>query len=180
MNMTRIGIAAIGMALVMGAAACTLPPPTATPPSSHDPTVVESPVNLWDKNGDGLLTVGFAQSGSESKWRMLNSESFKSFFVSTNGFQLVFRDADGDDAQQKADVLDFITQGVEVIIITPVTPKAGNRSCKRSRPQEYRSSTLIGNLRDWNSTTSSTSAIACEEKPTIWWNGSRTMSTTIA
>ena len=43
---------------------------------------------------DGLITVGFAQTGSESGWRSANTESMKAAFSEENGFKLVFNAAD--------------------------------------------------------------------------------------
>ena len=40
--------------------------------------------------GDELITVGFAQTGSESGWRSANTESMKAAFSEENGFKLVF------------------------------------------------------------------------------------------
>jgi len=80
-----------------------------------------SDMGAWDTNGDGIIVVGFAQTGSESGWRTANSQSFRDFFVPANGFDLKFGDANGDDATQKAQVRDFISQGVEVIVIQPLS-----------------------------------------------------------
>ena len=37
---------------------------------------------------DGVITVGFAQTGSESGWRAANTESMKEAFSAENGFEL--------------------------------------------------------------------------------------------
>ena len=49
-----------------------------------------------------LVTVGFAQTGSESGWRSANTESMKEAFSEDNGFELVFNAADNDPAAQIA------------------------------------------------------------------------------
>ena len=74
-----------------------------------------------DTNGDGVITVGFAQVGAESGWRTANTQSYKDYFVAANGFNLVFADANQDADKQKQDVRDLISQGVEVIDLAPVT-----------------------------------------------------------
>ena len=71
-------------------------------------------------DGDGLITVGFAQTGSESGWRSANTESMKAAFSEENGFDLVFNAADNDPAAQIAAVRDFINQGVDAIVIAPI------------------------------------------------------------
>lgn len=67
-----------------------------------------------------LVTVGFAQTGSESGWRSANTESMKAAFSEENGFELVFNAADNDPAAQIAAVRSFINQGVDAIVIAPI------------------------------------------------------------
>ena len=69
---------------------------------------------------DELITVGFAQTGSESGWRSANTESMKTAFSTENGFDLVFNAADNDPAAQIAAVRSFINQGVDAIVIAPI------------------------------------------------------------
>lgn len=68
----------------------------------------------------GPITVGFAQTGSESGWRSANTESMKAAFSSENGFDLIFNAADNDPAAQIAAVRDFINRGVDAIVIAPI------------------------------------------------------------
>ncbi len=69
---------------------------------------------------DGLITVGFAQTGSESGWRAANTESMKTAFSAENGFELVFNAADNKIEAQIAAVRSFINQGVDAIVIAPI------------------------------------------------------------
>jgi simple sugar transport system substrate-binding protein len=73
-----------------------------------------------DGGDDGPITVGFAQTGSESGWRSANTESMKTAFSAENGFELIFNAADNDPAAQIAAVRDFINQGVDAIVIAPI------------------------------------------------------------
>jgi len=73
-----------------------------------------------DGGGDELISVGFAQTGSESGWRSANTESMKAAFSAENGFELTFNAADNDTAAQIAAVRDFINQGVDAIVIAPI------------------------------------------------------------
>jgi simple sugar transport system substrate-binding protein len=81
-----------------------------------------------DKDGDGanaggdgkVITVGFAQTGSESGWRSANTESMKTAFSEANGFKLVFNAADNDPAAQIQAVRSFINQKVDAIVIAPI------------------------------------------------------------
>ncbi len=70
-------------------------------------------------SGD-VITVGFAQTGSESGWRSANTESMKTAFSKDNGFDLVFNAADNDPAAQIAAVRSFINQKVDAIVIAPI------------------------------------------------------------
>ncbi|SFS14459.1 simple sugar transport system substrate-binding protein [Microbacterium sp. cf046] len=69
---------------------------------------------------DGPISVGFAQTGSESGWRSANTESMKTAFSEENGFDLTFNAADNDPAAQIAAVRSFINQGVDAIVIAPI------------------------------------------------------------
>ena len=69
---------------------------------------------------DGVITVGFAQTGSESGWRAANTESMKTAFSEENGFELVFNAADNKIEAQIAAVRSFINQGVDAIVIAPI------------------------------------------------------------
>jgi ABC-type sugar transport system substrate-binding protein len=69
---------------------------------------------------DEVITVGFAQTGSESGWRSANTESMQTAFSKENGFNLVFNAADNDPAAQIAAVRSFINQGVDAIVIAPI------------------------------------------------------------
>ena len=70
--------------------------------------------------GDDVITVGFAQTGSESGWRSANTESMQTAFSEENGFKLIFNAADNKIEAQIAAVRGFITQGVDAIVIAPI------------------------------------------------------------
>jgi simple sugar transport system substrate-binding protein len=73
-----------------------------------------------DGGGDETITVGFAQTGSESGWRSANTESMKTAFSEDEGFELIFNAADNDPAAQISAVRDFISRGVDAIVIAPI------------------------------------------------------------
>jgi len=70
--------------------------------------------------GDEVITVGFAQTGSESGWRAANTESMKAAFSPENGFELIFNAADNKIEAQISAVRNFINQGVDAIVIAPI------------------------------------------------------------
>ncbi|WP_434811985.1 ABC transporter substrate-binding protein [Microbacterium sp. bgisy189] len=71
--------------------------------------------------GDDVIKVGFAQTGSESGWRAANTESMKRAFSAENGFELIFNAADNKQEAQISAVRNFINQGVDAIVIAPIT-----------------------------------------------------------
>jgi len=119
--LVKFGVVAFGVALAVGLTAWgnSFGPDRSTP--AHPSGLTETSYD-WDTNGDHMLTVGFAQAGSGSGWRLANSQSFKNYFIEANGFKLLSGDANGDDATQKAQVRDFITEGAEVIVLAPIGP----------------------------------------------------------
>jgi len=101
--------------LALAAAACGGDDATETTAASGDTATTQAA-----DSGGGTVTVGFAQTGSESGWRSANTESMKTAFAAENGFDLVFNAADNDPAAQIAAVRSFINQGVDAIVIAPI------------------------------------------------------------
>ncbi|MCR6711533.1 MAG: ABC transporter substrate-binding protein [Demequina sp.] len=87
--------------------------------SGDDPTSGNT-ANAGGNGGGDLITVGFAQTGSESGWRSANTDSMKAAFSKENGFDLIFNAADNDTAAQITAVRSFINQGVDAIVIAPI------------------------------------------------------------
>lgn len=75
-----------------------------------------------NKNKDSqskLISVGYAQVGSESNWRIANTESFKKVFSEENGYQLFVDIADQKQEKQIESIEKFIDQKVDYIVIAP-------------------------------------------------------------
>ena len=70
---------------------------------------------------DYLITVGISQSGEESSWKDANTASFMDTFVKSNGYEAVYADAGSDQEKQIEDVKGFIKQGVDYIILNPIS-----------------------------------------------------------
>lgn len=70
---------------------------------------------------DYLITVGISQSGEESSWKDANTVSFMDTFVKSNGYEAVYADAGSDQEKQIEDVEGFIKQGVDYIILNPIS-----------------------------------------------------------
>jgi simple sugar transport system substrate-binding protein len=65
------------------------------------------------------VRLGYAQVGSESQWRISNTKSIvqaaKDFDI-----ELLYRDADQDQETQKAYIREFIAEGVDAILLSPI------------------------------------------------------------
>ena len=67
-----------------------------------------------------LITVGYAQVGAESDWRLANTTSFKETFTEANGYKLIFDDAQQKQENQIKAIRSFIQQDVDYIVVAPV------------------------------------------------------------
>src|SRR5688572_8655875 len=65
------------------------------------------------------LTIGFAQVGSESAWRVAFTNATLAE-AKARGINLLFADADNSQETQIADLRKFIEQKVDAIILAPV------------------------------------------------------------
>lgn len=72
-------------------------------------------------SGSDIITVGFSQVGAESDWRTANSESMKSTFSESNGYKLIFDDAQQKQENQITAIRNFIQQEVDYIVLAPAT-----------------------------------------------------------
>ncbi|WP_117209542.1 ABC transporter substrate-binding protein [Allorhizocola rhizosphaerae] len=70
-------------------------------------------------NGNGKITLGFSQTGSESGWRTANTKSIQESATAA-GIDLKFSDAQGKEENQIAAVRSFIQQKVDVISFSPL------------------------------------------------------------
>ena len=68
-----------------------------------------------------LIVVGLSQVGSESSWRVANSESMKEALSEKNGYELIFDDAKNKQENQYKAIRTFIQQGVDYIVLAPTT-----------------------------------------------------------
>ena len=72
------------------------------------------------ENKHKRVKLGFAQVGSESEWRLANTDSIVSA-AKEAGIDLILRNADYDQKKQIEIIRDFINQGVDVIAFSPKT-----------------------------------------------------------
>lgn len=65
------------------------------------------------------LVIGFSQVGTESEWRMANTESIKKAIMDA-GHELIYSDAQQKKKNQIKAIRSFIEQKVDVIVFSPV------------------------------------------------------------
>lgn len=76
---------------------------------------------LTEEKTDDTIKVGFSQLGSESVWRVANSESIKDSLSKEKGFSLEFNNARQKQDNQIKAIRSFIAEEVDYIIFSPVT-----------------------------------------------------------
>ena len=103
----------LALAMVLALAACG----ASEPAPAADAPAAEAPAAPAEKE---LITVGFAQVGHESDWRMANTADYQAVFSVENGYDLMFVDCDNDNAVQIEAVRTSIQQGVDYIVLAPI------------------------------------------------------------
>ncbi len=127
MDSKRAGgsILAAAAALVLFMTGCTEKEQSA--PETEFPKVEESVLeavppyeeDAASRNG-AYLVVGFSQVGSESDWRIGNTESYRDTFTAENGYYLIYEDAQQKQENQLKAVRNFILQEVDYIVVDPI------------------------------------------------------------
>lgn len=72
------------------------------------------------EDSDDYIVVGFAQVGSESDWRLANTQSFRDTFREDKGYYLLFEDGQQKQENQIKAIRNFILQEVDYIILDPI------------------------------------------------------------
>jgi len=67
--------------------------------------------------------VGFSQVGAESDWRSANTRSMREAFTRDRGYDLILEDGQQKQSNQITAIRKFIQQGVDYIVLAPVTEK---------------------------------------------------------
>lgn len=78
-------------------------------------------IRVGSENASKTVVVGFSQVGSESSWRVANSESMKAALSEKNGIELIFDDAKQKQENQYKAIRRFIQQNVDYIVLAPIT-----------------------------------------------------------
>ncbi len=103
---------------------------------SHNITIdnVDSEVK-WEqykKKDRNTIQVGYSQVGTESAWRLANTESIKSA-AREAGISLHFEDADQQQERQIEAIRTFIREEVDVIVLSPVVDSGWDKVLTEAR-----------------------------------------------
>lgn len=69
--------------------------------------------------GENFITVGFAQVGSESDWRMASTASIQEAFEEAQGITMLYKDGQQKQENQIKAIREFIDQDVDYILLDP-------------------------------------------------------------
>lgn len=102
-------------------------------PKSVDQYVMNSSKVQVDLNeADGTIVVGYAQLGTESAWRLANTNSIRNAAKDEN-IKLIFREANQSQEKQIESIRDFIELKVDVIVISPVVDNGWDNIFKEAK-----------------------------------------------
>lgn len=108
-------------ALAITVAGCTAGPggTASPPPAATDAPAASAPTTAAPSE----ITIGFAISSFRHDFLVTLGEAAEEA-AAANGAKVIIADADADTAKQASQVEDFITQGVDVIVLNPVDADA--------------------------------------------------------
>lgn len=86
-----------------------------------------------EREGKDYIVIGCSQVGSESDYRLANTESLKSTFTADNGYYLLFEDAQQKQENQIKAIRNFILQEVDYIILDPVVETGWDAVLKEAK-----------------------------------------------
>lgn len=78
------------------------------------------PTGAAGGNQKPLIKVGFSQTGSESVWRVTNTNSVIDALSEKNGYELIYNDAQQNQENQIRAIRKFIQQNVDYIVLAPL------------------------------------------------------------
>ena len=99
------------------------------------------PVSACKKNdssqNDPNLLLGFSQIGSESAWRIGNTNDIEQQ-AENYGISLMFENANQKQENQIAAIRRFIAYKVDVIAFSPIVEDAGTMCLRKQKMPEFR------------------------------------------
>jgi ribose transport system substrate-binding protein len=134
LRIARVVLPVIAMALV----GCTTGTPAASPPQAPTqappPTQAATEAPPPTQAGGDAPVIGFSQANGSDVWRINQTNNVRDFCTEfIPGADVRVTDAQGDEAKQSADVDDLIAQGVDVLLLTPLTADALTPAAQRAQ-----------------------------------------------
>ena len=83
-------------------------------------SVQENQLTEEPQHDSNAIVVGLSQVGSESDWRIANTQSIRDTFTEENGYFLIYDDAQQKQENQLKAMRNFILQDVDYIILDPI------------------------------------------------------------
>ena len=106
----RLIAALLALSVILGACAAPVAPAPAAGDTAAAPAA-EAPAQTF--------VIGMSQANKGEPWRQAMNDQIAAAAAQYPEFEVVFADAAQDNAQQVADVENFIQQGVDLLIISP-------------------------------------------------------------
>ncbi len=78
-----------------------------------------APPEDGDSSGENLFVIGMSQCNLGEPWRVQMNADIKSAAESHDHLKVVFKDAQNDTLKQRAHVEEFVSAGVDVLVISP-------------------------------------------------------------
>ena len=123
-----IPILALGLAACNTAAPATPAPNNPTPAPNNPTAAPPSPTAAAE-----APRIGFSQANGSDVWRINQTNNVRDYCAEyIPGAVGTVTDAQGDEAKQSADVDDLIAQGVDVLLLTPLTADALTPAAQRA------------------------------------------------
>ena len=90
-----------------------------------------------EEGSSDVITVGFSQVGAESDWRTANYRINEiNIYSKTNGYKLIFDDAQQKQENQITAIRNFIQQDVDYIVLAPVTESGWDTVLQEAKDAE--------------------------------------------
>lgn len=72
---------------------------------------------------DKTFTIGFPQDNMGNDWRRAQVMAVQAELAKHANINFIFTDAQGDTAKNIQDIEDLVDQGIDLLIISPATPR---------------------------------------------------------
>lgn len=84
-------------------------------------------------SSENIIVVGMSQVGSESDWRITNTQSYTDTFTEEKGYHLIFEDGQQKQENQVKALRRFILQDVDYIVLDPIVETGWDAVLKEAK-----------------------------------------------